>query len=165
MLRIELICCTILGLAGIVYAYHSYHLKFAATDYLPERLRDRKVIFVAGFALVLLGFLTAYRIGEHHGFISLVGGWIMLLGSTPWFDKRICRKFFAPEELRVIRVTLFAGLLIAALSTGFLKFPPVFSPGAFLMGISLMLLAGRLWWNQDPSLQNQIMQQSKRNYS
>lgn len=161
----EWIVFTVLGLGGIVYAYNSYLIKFTATDYLPQGLRDRKIVFMAGLAAVLAGFASSYFIGIHHGFISVAGGWIMLLGSTPWFDRRIVRKFFSPEEMRVIRLTMFTGFLIALFSTGYLMFPPMFSPGTFLMGISLLLLAGRLWWNQDPTLQHQIMQQSKRNYS
>ena len=165
MQTMEFILFTLLGLAGIVYAYISHEFKYSVTDSLPEKLRETKVLFTIGLVTVLAGFVSAYMIGSHHGFITIAGGWIMLAGSTPWFNKRICRKFFAPEELKVIRITLFTGIILAVLSTGFVKFPPEFSPGTFLIGISLALLGGRLWWNQDPSLQNQIMQQSKRDYS
>lgn len=160
----EFILFTVLGLAGVVYAYISHEFNSSPTDSLPPALRENKVLFSIGFVLVLMGYGAAFVVGPHHGFITIVGGWIMLIGSTPWFNKRICRKFFAPEELKVIRITLFAGLLITFFSTGVLYVPPMFSPGTFLMGVSLVLLSGRLWWNQDPSLQNQIMQQSKRNY-
>lgn len=160
----EFVLFTLLGLAGVVYAYISHEFKSSVTDSLPETLRESKVLFAIGFALILAGYASAYAIGPRHGYVTIIGGWIMLVGSAPWFNKRICRKFFAPEELKVIRVTLFSGLIIVIFSTGALYVPPMFSPGTFLMGVSLALLSGRLWWNQDPSLQNQIMQQSKRNY-
>ncbi len=165
METLEFILFTLLGLCGVVYAYISHEFKSNITDGLPESFRESKVLFAIGFVVLLIGFGLSFVIGTHHGFITIIGGWIMLAGSAPWFNKRICRKFFAPEELKVIRITLLAGLLIAIFSTGMLMFPPIFSPGAFLMGVSLVLLSGRLWWNQDPSLQNQIMQHSKRDYS
>lgn len=165
MQTMEWILFVLLGLTGVVYALRSYNMKFTLTDHLPGPLGNRKIVFLLGFAIVLLGFFLAYWIGIHHGFLSLLGGWLMLAGSAPWFNKRIVRKFFDPKEWRVIRTTLFAGIFLTLLSTGFFYLPPQFSPGAFLMGIAIVILSGRLWWNQDMEAHYRVMSHSKRDYS
>jgi len=165
MLTLEWILFSIMGLAGVLYALKSHDVKFTLTDHLWGFLQNRKALFFIGLAIVFLGFALAYVIREHHGFITLIGSWLMLAGSAPWFNKRIVRRFFDPAEWRVIRTTIYAGLLLTLLSTGFFYFPPLFSPGTFLMGIAITILAGRLWWNQDIEAQNRTMVFSKRDYS
>ncbi|MBN2326269.1 MAG: hypothetical protein JXR73_03875 [Candidatus Omnitrophica bacterium] len=155
----------ILGLAGVIYAVKSYNFKFTLTDHLPGPLSNRKIVFLIGFAVVLVGFALSYVMGGHHEFISIAGGWIMLAGSAPWFNKRIVRKFFDPKEWRVIRTTIYAGVILTVLSTGFLYFPPRFAPGTFLLGIAITILSGRLWWNQDLEAHYRVMSHSKRDYS
>ena len=165
MQAVEWILYVLFGLSGVVYATKSYDFKFTITDYLPGPLGNRKILFLVGFAIVFAGFALSYLIGDHHGFISLAGGWIMLVGSAPWFNKRIVRKFFDPKEWKVIRTTIYAGVLLTVLSTGLFYFPAQFSPGAFLLGIALTILSGRLWWNQDLEAQYRVMSHSKRDYS
>jgi hypothetical protein len=163
MLTTETILFFLLGFIGIVYAFKSDQLRFSLTDHLPGPLANRKILFVLGFAIVVAGFASAYVIGSHHGFIALFGSWIMLVGSAPWFNKRCVRKFFDPAEWKVIRTTIYAGIVISLLSTGFFYLPPVFSPGPFLIGIAIIILSGRLWWKQDIEDQYRVMQHSKRN--
>ncbi|MFB3787798.1 MAG: hypothetical protein ACE15F_15675 [bacterium] len=165
MLTLEGIIFSVIGLTGVVYALKSHEVNFTLTDHLGGVLQNRKVLFFIGLLIVFLGFGLAYAIREHHGFITLAGAWLMLTGSAPWFNKRIVRKFFDPAEWRVIRTTIYAGLLLTLLSTGFFFFPPMFSPGTFLMGIAITILAGRLWWNQDIEAQHRTMVFSKRDYS
>jgi hypothetical protein len=161
----EWILFTILGLVGVVYAVKSYDMKLNITKYLPGKLSNQKILFIIGFAIVMVGFALSYLIGSHHGFITLTGTWIMLLGSAPWFNRRVVRKSFDPGEWKVIRSTIYAGILLVLLSTGLFYFPPVFSPGTFLMGISIAILAGRLWWHHDLEAPNRTMVFSKRDYS
>lgn len=161
----EWILFTILGLLGVIYAIRSYDIKFNILNYLPGVLAKQKIVFIIGFSVVMLGFLTSYWIGDHHGFITLIGSWVMLLGSTPWFNRRVVRRSFDHGEWKVIRSTIYAGVLMTVLSTGLLFFPPIFSPGTFLMGISITILAGRLWWYQDLEAPYRTMVFSKRDYS
>ncbi len=165
MQAVEWIFFVLVGMAGVVYALKSYDFKFTLTDYLPPPLDNRKILFLFGFTIVILSFALSYWIGDHHGWIGLAGSWLMLAGSSPWFNKRIVRKFFDPKEWRVIRTTIYSGVVLTILSTGFLFFPPRFSPGVFLMGIAITLLSGRLWWNQDMDAQYRVMSHSKRDYS
>lgn len=165
MQTVEWLLYVLLGLAGVAYAVKSHDFKFTLTDHLPGPFSHRKVVFLIGFALVLAGFALAYPMGQHHGFISVTGGWLMLAGSAPWFNKRIARKFFDPKEWRVIRTTIYSGVLLVILSTGFFYLPPTFSPGAFLLGIAITLLSGRLWWNQDAEAHYRVLSHGKRDYS
>ncbi|MBI1390215.1 MAG: hypothetical protein GC154_17380 [bacterium] len=155
----------VIGLAGVVYALNSERFRFNILDVLPGPLGERKVVFLLGIIIILAGFGAAWVIGAWHGLIGVAGGWIVLLGSVEWFNLRIMRKLFAPVEHKVIRTTMFAGLFVALLSTGFFYFPPMFSPGGFLAGVSIVILAGRLWWNEDLSAQYNVMRHSKRDYS
>lgn len=165
MHTMEWILFLVLGLLGVVYAVKAHDIKFSLTNRLPAPFNNRKVLFSIGFAIVLIGFAVAYPLGVHHGFLSVAGGWIMLAGSAPWFNKRAARKFFDPKEWRVIRVTIYSGVALSLLSTGFFYFPPRFSPGAFLLGIAVALLGGRLWWNQDMEAHYRVLSHSKRDYS
>lgn len=162
---IEWIFYTLIGLFGIGFAVRFEGIAFSLSDYLPGKLGERKTAFFVGFAILLVGFAAAFFLGNHHGLISLLGGWLMLLGGAPWFRERALRKLFDPVEMRVIRATLLFGLVISLLSTGWLYFPPCFSPGTLLMGISVMIPPLRLWWNQDLSRMNRTMIFSKRDYS
>ncbi|MEW6238361.1 MAG: hypothetical protein AB1656_23495 [Candidatus Omnitrophota bacterium] len=149
MIWIWLAIYTLIGIAAMIYAFYSDRVKFTLADHLPEVLANRKMLFTAGLAIVLIGFGAAYALGVHHALITLFGGWIMLLGSAPWFNQRIVRRLFAPPERRIIRTTIFTGFVIAVLSSGRFYFPPQCSPSAFLLGLAIMILAGRLWWNGD----------------
>src|SRR5690606_20293765 len=100
----------------------------------------RKIIFTIGLAIVILGLLCAPFLGIHHNIITILGCWMMLLGSAPWFNRRIVRKHFHPDERRVIRTTLLAGLFIALIGiiSIILSFfmPAYTSLGTFFMGIA-----------------------------
>lgn len=159
------IVLVILGLAAVVFAFNSDRFRFNILNHMPGPLKERKVMFVIGLAIILGGFVASYWIGPFHGFIGVFGGWLMLLGSAEWFNLRVVRKLFAPVEHKVIRITLYTGLFIAILSTGLLSFPPMFSPGVFLLGLSLMIMGGRLWWNEDIGYEHHTMKHSKRDYS
>ncbi len=156
---------TLIGLFCFFYAFYSDRFHFQVNEHLPGILGERKVLFMFGLLIVLAGFGSAYILESHHALITLVGGWIMVLGSSTWFDRRIVRKSFALEERRVIRTTIFTGFFIVVLATGLFYFPPRFSPAGVLVGLSVMVLAGRLWWNQDPEFDYQTMVFSKRDYS
>ncbi|MDP8243142.1 MAG: hypothetical protein P9L94_03605 [Candidatus Hinthialibacter antarcticus] len=158
------VCVTVIGLIAVIYAFNSERFRFNILNHLPGPLGERKVVFIIGFAIMLLSFGLAYIIGPLHGLVGVLGGWLMLLGSVEWFNLRIVRKLFAPVENKVIRITMFSGAIITILSTGFLFFPPAFSPGGFLMGVSVTILAGRLWWNEDLGYLSHTAKQSKRDY-
>ena len=143
----------ILGLGGIFYAYQCYHWPVNPLDYFPGRLKERKLAFAAGFAIVICGFIASWFIGKHSQLISLTGTWFMLLGSSFWFHQRCLRRAFAPSEWKIIRITLFSGFGISVFSTGIFWLPCKLSLGTVFMGIALMLLAGRLWWLSDPNRQ------------
>lgn len=162
---VGIVLYTLIGVSGFLYGLYSDRINFTMMEKLPGILSNRKVLFFGGLLVVLLGFGCAYAIGDHHAVITLIGGWIILLGSAPWFDRRIMRKSFAPPERRVIRNTMFAGLFITILSTGLLYFPPALSPGTFFIGLAITVLAGRLWWKQDVEFEYQHMVHSKRDYS
>jgi len=166
---IELIVYGLIGLAALGYAINSNNIKFCRAEHLPEPFNKRKVIFLIGFVIVIVGFLSAYLIGVHHNIITLIGGWFMLLGSTRWFQRRDVRIFFVRDEWRVIRQTIFAGLIIMVLSigvsTGFFVIQSHLSIGTFFVGLAIAYLGGRLWWNQDEAATHQVMVQSKRDYS
>jgi len=149
MIWIWLAIYTLIGLTAAIYAFYSDRVKFTLADHLPGVLANRKMLFTIGLFIVLFSFAAAYLLGVHHALITLFGGWVMLLGSAPWFNQRIVRRTFAPPERRIIRTTIFAGLIIAVLSSGRFYFPPQSSPSAFLVGLAIMILAGRLWWNGD----------------
>ncbi|RJP26827.1 MAG: hypothetical protein C4527_14485 [Candidatus Omnitrophota bacterium] len=165
MYYFELGVYTLIGLAGVVYAYHSHRVRFSLPDLLPGILGNRKIIFSIGLGVVLAGFVLDSFIGIHHQIITLAGGWFMLLGSAPWFNRRIVRRLFDPVEWRIIRITMYAGFGLTIVSSGWLWLPSHFSGGTFLIGIAHMVLAGRLWWNQDLSANNSHMVFSKRDYS
>jgi hypothetical protein len=155
----------IIGLAGVVYALNSHRVHFVLADHLPKPFDNRKVVFLAGMALALLGLGSSFLIGIHHNLITLPALWIVLLGSTPWFNKRAVRKFFSPEEMSIIRRTMLAGFIMVVLSTLLVFLSPGFSSGTFFMGLSVLTLAGRLWWNMDLAFESHVMVQSKRDYS
>lgn len=155
---------TVIGLVAVIYAFNSERFRFNILNHLPGLLGERKVVFIIGFAIVLVSFGLAYVIAPFHELIGVAGGWLMLLGSVEWFNLRIVRKLFAPVETKVIRITMFSGVIIACLSTGMLFFPPAFSPGGFLMGVSVAILAGRLWWNEDLGYLSHTAKHSKRDY-
>ncbi len=165
MLIAEQILYLLIGFAGIIFAYYSHRIHFSLPDRLPSKIGKRKIIFTIGFGIILLGFVSDYVIGAHHQAITLLGGWLMLLGSTPWFNRRIVRRLFDPVEMRIIRITLFTSLFLVILSTGLFFLPPHFSAGTLLIGIANMILAGRLWWNQDVTGDTGHMVFSKRDYS
>ncbi len=154
----------VIGLIAVAYAFHSDRIRYNILDHLPGPLGERKVVFAIGFAIVLAGFGLAYAAAPFHEFACLIGGWLMLLGSAEWFNLRIVRKLFAPVETKVIRITMFSGIILAILSTGWLLFPPAFSPGGFLMGVSVTIMAGRLWWNEDLGYLTHTAKHSKRDY-
>ena len=149
MTTAEWLLYTILGGLGVLYAVYSHQFKFCLADYLPEFLGKRKVLFIIGFAIVLAGLALERIIGAYHGIITLIGGWVMLLGAARWFNQRIVRTCFSPDELRIIRTTIHAGAALILFSTGFFYLPSTFSPATFLMGAAITVLAGRLWWNLD----------------
>ncbi len=165
MKYVELILFTIIGAAGVVYAFNSHRFEFSLPDHLPGKLGKRKIIFVLGVFIILVGFVLDYVIGSLHQIITLAGGWFMLLGSAPWFNRRIVRRLFDPIEMRIIRITIHTGLLLAVMSTGFFWLPPHFSPGTFLIAIAHVILGGRLWWNMDVTNEESHMVFSKRDYS
>lgn len=163
---LELTVYGLLGLAGVAYALNSHNIKFTLTDHMPGVLNERKTLFAFGFLLILLGLALAFLIGIRHNILTLIGAWLMLLGSAPWFNRRIVRKSFDRDEMKVIRVTILTGLAIVLLSLVSFFLPSYFfSPGTFFMGLAIVVLAGRLWWNMDPALADHVMVQSKRNYS
>ncbi len=166
---IELVVYGLIGLAALGYAINSNNIKFCLTEHLPDPFSKRKVVFLIGFAIVIVGLLSAYLIGVHHNVITLIGGWFMLLGSTRWYQRRAVRVFFVRDEWRVIRQTIFSGLIIMLLSigvsTGFFLLQPHLSVGTFFVGFAVAFLGGRLWWNQDEAVTQQVMVQSKRDYS
>jgi hypothetical protein len=146
METLERLFFVLIGLGGILYAFLFYRFNFNPLVLFPGPLRERKLAFSAGFLVMLIGFVLSWFIGRHHEVISLFGAWGMLLGSSYWFHQRYLRQAFAPSEWKIIRITLFSGIVVTLLSTGFFFLPKFFSPGLFLMGIAIMYIPGRLWW-------------------
>lgn len=144
----------ILGLGGIFYAYQCPRLPVNPLDYFPGRLKERKLAFAVGLVIVITGFAASWFIGKHAELISLTGTWVMLLGSSYWFHQRTLRRVFAPSEWKIIRITLFSGLIICLFSTGIPGIPARLFPGTVFMGIALILLSGRLWWLSNPHQQS-----------
>lgn len=147
---IEPMVYIVLGIVGIFYAYGSYRWNFNPLKAFPGALRERKLAFGAGFLVMMAGFALSWVIGRHHELISLFGAWGMLLGASYWFNQRRFRREFAEKEWKIIRITLTSGVLVSLLSTGLFYYPKMFSPGTFLIGIALLFLSGRLWWNAVP---------------
>lgn len=156
---------TLFGLGGLLYAFLFERVSFNLLNSLPSPINQRKAVFLGGAMLILLSFALSYWIAPYHGFIGAVGGWIMLLGSSQWFTLRIERKVFATVEIRIIRKTMFTGLVIAVLSSGFLMFPNRLSLATLFLGFALMSMAGRLWWKEDSNYDTMVMSHSKRDYS
>ncbi|MDX9755349.1 MAG: hypothetical protein RBU29_15390 [bacterium] len=153
MISLELLMYTLLGLGGVIYALQAYRLQGNPLRCFPGPLRERKLAFAAGFLVMLIGFGLSWRFDQHFELISLFGAWGMLLGGAQWFNQRHLRRAFAPSEWKIIRITLFSGLLVMALSTGLFYFPRAFAPGTMLIGLALILVPGRLWWRSSPDVQ------------
>lgn len=155
----------VLGLPGLIYAFLFERVRMNILESLPTPFNNRRVVFALGLVVVLVSYGLAFLIGVFHGFIALLGGWIMLLSSAPWFTLRIERKLFASVEMKVIRQTMIIGILI--ILAGFLLIPlrGEFSPGGLMAGLAIALLAGRLWWREDLTYETMTMSHSKRDYS
>lgn len=160
-----IIIISLIGFAGLVFAFIYEHCNITFLQKLPSPLQNRRNVFFGGLLLIFLSFVLAYWIAPYHGILGAFGGWVMLLGSAEWFNLRIERKLFAAVELKIIRNTMLIGVAIALLSTGLFYFPAHFSPGTFLLGIAIMTMPGRLWWKEDLNYEAMTMKHSKRDYS